>query len=140
MINLILPYPPSVNHYWGVSGKQRFLGKKGKEFRQAVAEACLDLEVKTMEGNVSVFVALWPPDKRTRDIDNTIKPLLDAMEHAGVYENDCQINQLHVVRKDPIKGGACAVVITANTLPSGIAQYLPECPASDLGTPESPDA
>jgi Holliday junction resolvase RusA-like endonuclease len=105
-----------------------------------VAEACLDLEVKTMEGNVSVFVALWPPDKRTRDIDNTIKPLLDAMEHAGVYENDCQINQLHVVRKDPIKGGACAVVITANTLPSGIAQYLPECPASDLGTPESPDA
>jgi crossover junction endodeoxyribonuclease RusA len=140
MINLILPYPPSVNHYWGVSGKQRFIGKKGKEFRQAVAEACLDLEVKTMEGNVSVFVALWPPDKRTRDIDNTIKPLLDAMEHAGVYENDCQINQLHVVRKDPIKGGACAVVITANTLPSGIAQYLPECPASDLGTPESPDA
>jgi crossover junction endodeoxyribonuclease RusA len=140
MINLTLPYPPSVNHYWGVSGKQRFIGKKGKEFRQAVAEACLDLEVKTMEGNVSVFVALWPPDKRTRDIDNTIKPLLDAMEHAGVYENDCQINQLHVVRKDPIKGGACAVVITANTLPSGIAQYLPECPASDLGTPESPDA
>ena len=140
MINLTIPYPPSVNHYWGVSGKQRFLGKKGKEFRQAVAEACLDLEVKTMEGNVSVFVALWPPDKRTRDIDNTIKPLLDAMEHAGVYENDCQINQLHVVRKDPIKGGACAVVITANTLPSGIAQYLPECPASDLGTPESPDA
>jgi crossover junction endodeoxyribonuclease RusA len=140
MINLTLPYPPSVNHYWGVSGKQRFIGKKGKEFRQAVAEACLDLEVKTMEGNVSVFVALWPPDKRTRDIDNTIKPLLDAMEHAGVYENDCQINQLHVVRKDPIKGGACAVVITANTLPSGIAQYLPECPASDLETPESPDA
>ena len=140
MITLHIPYQPSVNHYWGISGKQRFLGKKGKEFRQAVAEACLDLEVKTMEGNVSVFVALWPPDKRTRDIDNTIKPLLDAMEHAGVYENDCQINQLHVVRKDPIKGGACAVVITANTLPSGIAQYLPECPASDLGTPESPDA
>jgi crossover junction endodeoxyribonuclease RusA len=140
MITLHIPYPPSVNHYWGISGKQRFLGKKGKEFRQAVAEACLDLEVKTMEGNVSVFVALWPPDKRTRDIDNTIKPLLDAMEHAGVYENDCQINQLHVVRKDPIKGGACAVVITANTLPSGIAQYLPKCPASDLGTPESLDA
>ena len=140
MINLTLPYPPSVNHYWGVSGKQRFIGKKGKEFRQAVAEACLDAQIQTMDGRLAVHIAIWPPDKRTRDIDNTIKPLLDAMEHAGVYENDCQINQLHVVRKDPIKGGACAVVITANTLPSGIAQYLPECPASDLGTPESPDA
>jgi crossover junction endodeoxyribonuclease RusA len=113
MISLQLPYPPSVNHYWGVSGKQRFLGKKGKEFRQAVAEACLDAR-SSNDGWApgSVLVALsGRPTSATRDVDNTLKPLLDAMEHAGVYENDCQIDELHVVRQDPMKGGACCVVV-----------------------------
>jgi crossover junction endodeoxyribonuclease RusA len=76
MISLQLPYPPSVNHYWGVSGKQRFIGKKGKEFRQAVAEACLDAQIQTMDGRLAVHVAIWPPDNRKRDVDNTLKPLL----------------------------------------------------------------
>jgi crossover junction endodeoxyribonuclease RusA len=111
MINLLLPDPPSVNHYWGVSGKQRFIGKKGKEFRLAVAEACIDAQVQTIYGRLSVHVALWPPDKRTRDIDNILKPLLDAMEHAGVYENDSQIDELHIIRRPPIKGGSCSVLV-----------------------------
>jgi crossover junction endodeoxyribonuclease RusA len=105
MISLyILPYPPSVNHYWGVSGKQRFIGKKGKEFRQAVAEACLDAQIQTMDGRLAVHVAIWPPDNRKRDVDNTLKPLLDAMEHAGVYENDSQIDELHIIRTGAHEG------------------------------------
>jgi crossover junction endodeoxyribonuclease RusA len=111
MISLQLPYPPSVNHYWGVSGKQRFIGKKGKEFRQAVAEACLDAQIQTMDGRLAVHVAIWPPDNRKRDVDNTLKPLLDAMEHAGVYENDSQIDELHIIRRETMKGGSCSVVI-----------------------------
>lgn len=102
--SLHLPYPPSVNHYWGQSGKQRFIGKKGKEFRQAVAEVCLDLQVSTLDTRLSVHVAIWPPDNRKRDVDNILKPLLDAMEHAGVYENDSQIDELHIIRHPPMKG------------------------------------
>ena len=127
--SLHLPYPPSVNHYWGQSGKQRFIGKKGKEFRQAVAEACLDLELATMDGRLSVHVAIWPPDNRKRDVDNILKPLLDAMEHAGVYENDSQIDELHIIRHHPIKGGSCSVVlvpINQRMLPSETAQHPPE--------------
>lgn len=111
MTTLLLPYPPSVNHYWGISGKQRFIGKKGKEFRLAVAEECIDKELQMLHGRLSVHVALWPPDKRVRDIDNILKPLLDAMEHAGVYENDSQIDELTIIRRPPIKGGSCTVVI-----------------------------
>jgi crossover junction endodeoxyribonuclease RusA len=121
MINLILPYPPSVNHYWGVSGKQRFIGKKGKEFRQAVAEACLDAQIQTMDGRLAVHVAIWPPDNRKRDVDNTIKPLLDAMEHAGVYENDSQIDELHIIRREPMKGGSCSVVVSISCV-----RFFPE--------------
>ncbi len=113
MTILTLPYPPSVNHYWGVSGKQRFIGKKGKEFRIAVSEACLDAQVQTMDGRLAVHVAIWPPDNRKRDVDNILKPLLDAMEHAGVYENDSQIDELHIIRREPVKGGSCSVVIVS---------------------------
>ena len=137
--SLHLPYPPSVNHYWGTSGKQRFIGKKGKEFRQAVAEVCLDLQLSTLDTRLSVHVAIWPPDNRKRDVDNILKPLLDAMEHAGVYENDSQIDELHIIRHHTLKGGACSVVLvpisqrnaSLRMLPSETAQSLPEPPASE---------
>jgi len=109
--SLHLPYPPSVNHYWGQFGKQKFIGKKGKEFRMAVSEVCIDMELSTLDGRLAVHVAIWPPDNRKRDVDNVLKPLLDAMEHAGVYENDSQIDELHIIRHPPIKGGACSVVL-----------------------------
>ena len=111
MIKLELPYPPSVNHYWGQSGNNKFLGKKGKEFRIAVAEACLDAQVVALEGRVSLHVSLCPPDRRQRDVDNVLKHLLDAMEHAGCYDNDNQIDELHIIRRDVQKGGSCVVLI-----------------------------
>jgi hypothetical protein len=50
-IHLTLPYPPSVNHYWGQSGKRRFIGKKGKEFRARVVEIVFvqERDVKEVE-------------------------------------------------------------------------------------------
>lgn len=110
-IELLLPYPPTVNHYWGQSGKHRFIGKKGVEFRKAVAEACLDENVQALDGPLSVHVALFPPDKRKRDIDNVLKPLLDACEHAGCFWNDNQISELHIARQEVRKGGGCTILI-----------------------------
>jgi Holliday junction resolvase RusA-like endonuclease len=37
--------------------------------------------------------------------------LLDALEHAGCYENDSQVDELHVIRQEVKKGGACTVII-----------------------------
>lgn len=110
-IQLMLPYPPSVNHYWGQFGNRRFIGKRGKEFRLAVAEACLEAQIQTLEGRLAVHVALFPPDRRSRDVDNVLKPLLDACEHAGCFENDSQIDELHIIRQGIKKGGACTILI-----------------------------
>ena len=38
---------------------------------------------------------------RRRDLDNIQKPVLDALEHAGVYEDDSQIDLL-VTRRRPV--------------------------------------
>jgi len=110
-IQLVLPYPPSVNHYWGQAGNHRFIGKKGKEFRAAVSNAVCEAGIQPLEGRLAVHVALYPPDKRKRDIDNVLKSLLDACEHAGCYENDSQIDELHITRREIIKDGSCTIVI-----------------------------
>jgi crossover junction endodeoxyribonuclease RusA len=110
-ISLTLPWPPSVNHYWGQSGNRRFIGKKGVQFRKDVIEAVYNAGVTSLDGRLCVHVNLYPPDKRKRDIDNSMKSLFDACEHAGCYENDSQIDELHIIRKEVVKGGLCNIVI-----------------------------
>jgi crossover junction endodeoxyribonuclease RusA len=110
-IDLLLPWPPSVNHYWGQVGNRRFIGKKGKEFRQSVLQSCLDMGVVPLEGRLAVHVSLNPPDRRKRDIDNILKALLDACEHAGCYASDSQIDELHVIRQTNIQGGSCSILV-----------------------------
>lgn len=110
-IQLLLPWPPSVNNYWHARGNTRYISKAGREFREAVAEECAEQGIVGLEGRLAVHVALFPPDKRKRDVDNVLKALLDACEHAGCYESDSQIDELHVVRQATEKGGSCTIVI-----------------------------
>lgn len=115
MIALTLPFPPSVNHYWQASGHRRFISKRGMDFRASVAGEVADKGINSLGGSLQVFVSLFPPDKRRRDVDNPIKALLDALQHAGVYDDDSQIRFLSVERKEIQKGGACCVVICEDT-------------------------
>ena len=111
-IKISLPYPPTVNHYWGQLGSKKFLGKKGKEFREEVIIAVYNARQVALNGRLHMEVYLYPPDNRKRDVDNVLKPLLDALEHAKVYENDSQIDKLCITRMEVVKGGMCDVVIS----------------------------
>jgi len=53
---------------------------------------------------------LFMPDRRKRDIDNTLKALLDALTHAGVWLDDSQVVDLRI-RKSPTLGGFVSVII-----------------------------
>jgi len=110
-IQLLLPWPPSVNNYWLARGNTRFISAAGKAFRRDVADICADANVIGLEGRLAVHVALFPPDKRARDIDNILKALLDACEHAGCYVSDNQIDELHVIRQEVQRGGRCTILI-----------------------------
>ena len=107
IIEFDLPWPPSVNHYWGqrVVGKRaiRYLGAKGKKFRVEVEEAVKPQLVKCKElfhnkERIVCEIKVFSPDRRRRDIDNLLKSTLDALEHAGAYEDDAQIDGLIVSR------------------------------------------
>jgi crossover junction endodeoxyribonuclease RusA len=55
------------------------------------------------------------PDNRCRDLDNILKALQDALQDAGVYNDDHQIDDLRVTRTAPQKPGWVDVDITETT-------------------------
>lgn len=64
-----------------------------------------------MEGKLSVEIHIHPKDRRKIDIDNRIKPLLDALQYGWAFIDDSQVDELHVYRKEIISGGQCFVKI-----------------------------
>lgn len=108
-ILLTLPYPPSVNTYWGFQGHRRFLTTKAVQFKKAVARQVSLCPTKFTNERLEVFITLNPPDKRTRDIDNIAKPTLDALVSAGLFIDDGQIDRLVIVRSNTVKGGSMTV-------------------------------
>jgi len=91
MIDYIFPFPPSVNslYFQGKNHGQKFLSKKGKDFKAAVK--ALYPNEATLTGNLEVKIYLYPPDSRSRDLDNYVKSTLDALTHIGAIEDDVQI-------------------------------------------------
>jgi crossover junction endodeoxyribonuclease RusA len=110
MITLTLPWPPSTNHSHHYGGKRKFLSKPTQKFREEVQNIVCDAKVK-IEGRLAMFVALYPPDKRRRDICNYEKQTTDALQAAGVFIDDEQLDFVWLVRRDIVKGGKCVVVL-----------------------------
>ena len=91
MINLNIPFPPTVNHMWGQSGHRKFLKKSAHEFRLKVQEEVIAKSAK-ITGRLAIFIALYAPTRRNYDIDNRCKAVLDALQHSGVFEDDEQVD------------------------------------------------
>ena len=56
--------------------------------------------IKTASDPVELYIELYPPDRRRRDVDNSLKCLLDAFTHGGLYEDDSLIHKLIVVKRE----------------------------------------
>jgi crossover junction endodeoxyribonuclease RusA len=109
---LVLPYPPSVNTYWGFNGSRRYLTKKAVEFKKLVWAECLLAGKPSFDNQlVKVSITWHCPDRRLRDIDNPIKPLFDALVQSSVFEDDSQIRFMTVQYGEIKKGGQTVVVI-----------------------------
>lgn len=109
-VSLHLPFPPSANTYYRRGPKSTYLSKSGIAYKAAVSDAVAMSGYK-LDGRIDLFVALSSPTKRKYDLDNRIKPLQDAMQDAGLYADDEQIDRITVVRHPPTKGGYAKVVM-----------------------------
>jgi len=108
------PWPPSVNHYYVQTKYGMFTSSKGKSFRQDVEQCALEQGVygASLDYTLQVDVILYAPDKRIRDLDNYMKPLLDAITSAKIWLDDSQIDCLFIHRGVSInKAGCCKLRI-----------------------------
>ncbi|WP_421329865.1 RusA family crossover junction endodeoxyribonuclease [Aeromonas veronii] len=112
-----LPWPPSTNRIWrnvAVSGKPRtLLSQEGRVYRKAAADACLvaKLAGKQIPDRLALRLVVQAPDRRARDLDNTVKAVQDALTHAGLWLDDSQIDRLLVERGPVVKGGMVSVTV-----------------------------
>ena len=66
-------------------------------YRTEVAnEVMMHKGKKQFQGKVKVTIEAYRPDKRRRDLDNLLKAPLDALTHAGVYQDDELIVDLRI--------------------------------------------
>jgi crossover junction endodeoxyribonuclease RusA len=112
VIELELPFPPSINHYWRRVGARTLISRGGRAFRQSVCSILAARRIQPLEGPLELLIELYPPDRRRRDADNSLKSLLDALQHGGAYGDDSQIVHLDTWKREPIPGGMAVVRIT----------------------------
>ena len=117
MIDITLPWPPSVNQYWrhpssGPLAGRHLISEKGRDYRTKV------LNWLTVKGHrhqladrLDVSILCYPPDRRRRDLDNVLKAALDALVFAGVMLDDSQIDRLSIERREVHEPGHLKIKI-----------------------------
>lgn len=106
IFEVTLPWPLTINTYWRhkVVGRLAtvYITPAGKQYRKAVndlvMEAAMVQRYLKQAGPLRVVIEAYPPDRRKRDLDNILKSLLDSLTHAGVWEDDSQIQDLRIYK------------------------------------------
>lgn len=107
-----IPFPPSANSIWrNVNGRTLV----SKDYRKWKAAAMKMIAFKAigehdwLKGRLAVSIFLTPSTDHKWDIDNRVKPVLDALE--CIIDDDNQIDELWVKRlaKGPKK--RCIVLL-----------------------------
>ena len=110
MTTFTIPFPPTTNHIWKSSGKRRYLSSEYVAFKGLVDYIVKRERIpKFGDKRMAVAIELCAPNRRRVDIDNRVKAVLDAFTESHVWDDDSQVDQLHVKRGTIVKGG-CAVV------------------------------
>lgn len=114
MTELALPMPVSANVYYRKYRGRMVISEKGRRYAAIVRSLLLTQypRVKKVTGRLKCEITLHEPDRRRRDLDNFCgKALLDAMQKAGLYEDDSQIDSIVINRGEVVKGGLVKVRI-----------------------------
>lgn len=113
-MKLALPWPPTINHYYapGPRPGTHYMTPQARAYRIEVSTRVGAQRMRQgLTGRLRLCVVAFPPDRRARDLDNLLKAVQDALQHAGVYRSDSQIDRLEVERGSVTKGGRVDVLV-----------------------------
>ena len=121
--------PPTANHMFISVGRRRVLSPHYRRYREYYG-----LQLPNAVGepfDCLVGVTIWVHERakkdgtanlrHRRDIDNYIKPTLDTLQAGRVFEDDCQVEQVHCLRRGPAANPYIRVVVAEY-----MADLLPE--------------
>ena len=120
-----LPWPPSVNRVWRRSGNRMHRSVQYDEWTTTAVFALRRAGPPRMvPGPVSVELRLYGPSRRSYDIDNRAKAVLDLLQSEEVIEDDCLVDRL-VLLRGPILRPEGLVYLTLERMDSGVVE-LPD--------------
>lgn len=99
-VSVVLPFPPTVNHYLGRRGHHSYLTPEARAFRAAVDAALIEANLMRFEMltlPLRVTVHAFFPSKRG-DLHNIEKVLCDTLQ-GRLFANDRQIVEGHWYRR-----------------------------------------
>lgn len=108
------PMPPSVNSMYRTVRGRPILSKGYRAWREEATQAAQGVSYdKAGSAPVSVFVRLYAASRRRYDIDNRAKSVLDLLQALEVFDDDSQVERLHLRKMPPVAGEPYSdVVIT----------------------------
>jgi crossover junction endodeoxyribonuclease RusA len=158
MITVVLPYPPSANHYKGLrvvrpKGKpafvQTYVTAEAKEYKEHVGWLLRAAGVKApIAGRIAIAYTLYPKrpqDWQTRmrklgdgwqdtvqciDLDNAQKVLLDALKGIA-FEDDAWVRRITAERAEPDGEARLVVTITPIETPQPQTGFDLAMPVAD---------
>ena len=98
---IVLTNPPPLNHIYRYTNRGVYKTHKAKAWQEEAAWEIKLSKPGHFKGEVTVKVEIYPPDKRRRDIDSSLKLLLDAIQDSGAIDDDYQVAELIVRRMEP---------------------------------------
>ena len=93
---ILLPYPPSLNSNWRQGKGGVHLSRAYREWRRAAGYTLIDQKPPHVSPPYVVEIAAARPDKRKRDLDNLIKPVLDLLTSNNVISDDSMVEHLTI--------------------------------------------
>jgi Holliday junction resolvase RusA-like endonuclease len=98
-MEITLPLPPSTNNlYRNVPGKGRVLNKQGREYKQAARMVAMGARPPMLRGDVLLCMTVYFPNRRRRDLSNTLKIVEDALKGIA-YADDSQVARIELTRE-----------------------------------------
>ena len=110
-VRLELPEPLSLNRAYRTYQGRMLISREGREYKKAVAwivAASRHRFEKT--ARLKLEIVVHKSSKRRADLDNCAKLLQDSLADGGLYVDDSQIDDLHIVRGEVRKGDGSAIV------------------------------
>lgn len=109
MIRYELPYPPSVNGLFFNAAKGRVKTDAYKAWRKDAGNLILVQGRQRIHGAVSLSIALVRPDKRRRDLSNTLKAIEDLLVEMQIIDDDSLVQRISIAWVG--SGPGCVAII-----------------------------